>query len=442
MRARAWRIAVYVWALCMFCAGSAVLAPSWVLPLVVVLSVAGAGGLAWWVHRSVLEPAAYLTRTMKPNAEPQPLSRTVEVVASEYRDMLERLAAASRATSSRETALRHAGEGFVVLDEQARTEYANPAARTLLPNIEAGRRLGQPDLERIVALSDTTGRHLTEELTVRTPEARHVTARCVPLESGGSLLLIADRDEAHRLDRVRRDFVANVSHELKTPVASMRALAEVAAMAIDDGELGRAAGFVLRLEREAQRLGDLVTDLLDLSRVEAGQLLSKDEIDVRAVLEESAERCRPIADVKGVSMRIEGGAAWVQADRAQLGMALQNLVENAVRYSDHGTVSLRVEGGPDWTSVVVSDEGIGIPADELPRIFERFYRVDRARSRATGGTGLGLSIVRHVAENHGGRVEVRSELGLGSEFTLLIPSASAGPAAPPRAGGNGSGPAA
>jgi signal transduction histidine kinase len=236
-----------------------------------------------------------------------------------------------------------------------------------------------------------------------------------------STVAVPDMSESERLDRVRRDFVANVSHELKTPVATIRALAETAATALGSDDLDNAALFIERLGAESARLAGLVTDLLDLSRVEAGIDLRLAAIDVDALLREAADHARAGADEKELTVRVRPSGVVIEADAAQIAMALENLVENAVRYSERGEIVLTAEADGDHVTISVSDEGIGIPADEIPRIFERFYRVDKARSRATGGTGLGLAIVKHVVENHGGQVAVRSELGTGTQMMLRLP---------------------
>jgi two-component system sensor histidine kinase SenX3 len=205
-------------------------------------------------------------------------------------------------------------------------------------------------------------------------------------------------------------------------VAGIRALAETAATAFAADDLSTARRFIERLGTEAARLSGLVSDLLDLSRVEVGAELQLSSVQLAPLLTEAADRARPVAEVKGIELDVTSSDLVIEADASQLSMAVKNLVDNAVRYSEGGRVRIESESRSEWVAVTVTDQGIGIPSSEIPRIFERFYRVDKARSRATGGTGLGLAIVRHVAENHGGRVEVASELGGGSSFTLLLPS--------------------
>lgn len=232
-----------------------------------------------------------------------------------------------------------------------------------------------------------------------------------------------------RVNEIRRDFVANVSHELKTPATSLRLLAESLEEVIDE-DPKQARLFVGQLKSEAERLGQLVTDLLDLARLESSEGVENPElVDVRGVLMGVLSRTRRAARKKNISFdwRRFGRAAdyTVYGDETQLNSMFNNLVDNAVKYTLPGG-RIEVTGDSVETGVIVSitDTGIGIPEERLPRIFERFYRVDKDRSKATGGTGLGLSIVRHVAENHGGRITVESAIGEGTTFTIYLPRAT------------------
>jgi two-component system sensor histidine kinase SenX3 len=236
------------------------------------------------------------------------------------------------------------------------------------------------------------------------------------------LLVIRDVTESRRLDAIRRDFVTNASHELKTPAASIQAIAEtiLKAAADDPGAVTRFAG---QLEGEAARLSRIVADLLDLSRLESGSDAAE-PFHLDALVREEAQRFADIASDAGLTLSIETpGPAPVTGSAKDLSLLVRNLVDNAIRYSPRGPVRIRTEADGVTVTLSVADDGVGIPTKDLPRIFERFYRVDRARSRESGGTGLGLAIVKHVAENHGGSVSVRSELGRGSEFTVRLPQA-------------------
>jgi two-component system sensor histidine kinase SenX3 len=225
--------------------------------------------------------------------------------------------------------------------------------------------------------------------------------------------------------------VANISHELKTPVGALGLLAETMADETDADVLARMAE---RMQKEAFRVGRTIDDLLQLSQIEASELPVHHELTVSSVLDEVVERNRSAAELSCVDLVVEEPpeATTVVGDRRQLVSALSNLVENAVKYSDEGgAVVIRAVRRDGRTEIDVVDQGIGIPARDLERIFERFYRVDRARSRDTGGTGLGLAIVRHVAQNHQGEVRVSSLEGQGSTFTLSLPSpTSSEPTAP------------
>jgi two-component system, OmpR family, sensor histidine kinase SenX3 len=233
-------------------------------------------------------------------------------------------------------------------------------------------------------------------------------------------------DELNRVNKIRRDFVANVSHELKTPATSLRLLAESLEETIDKDPI-QARLFAAQLKKETERLSHLITDLLDLTRLESQERVENPTpVDVRGVLMTVLARMRRVARKKNITLQWKrfGRAAQytVHGDETQLTSMFTNLVDNAVKYTPPGG-RVEVTGGFEGSEIVirVSDTGIGIPQATLPRIFERFYRVDKARSKETGGTGLGLSIVKHIAENHGGRVTVESAPGEGSTFTVYLP---------------------
>lgn len=262
-------------------------------------------------------------------------------------------------------------------------------------------------------------------------EALAVSARVAPLGSRLVLLLVEDLTEARRIEAVRRDFVANVSHELKTPTGALSLLSEAVMDASDDPEaVTRFAG---RMQIEATRLTNLVQELIDLSRVQNDDPLEDAEpVRVEELVAEAIDRSRHAASTKQITMAAGGAADLrVWGNRGQLAAALGNLVENAVNYSPArtrvGIAARRVAApGGDLIEIAVTDQGIGISEKDRERVFERFYRVDPARSRATGGTGLGLAIVKHVAASHGGEVTMWSSEGQGSTFTLRLPEAGAG----------------
>ena len=257
-------------------------------------------------------------------------------------------------------------------------------------------------------------------------DALAVSARVAPLGSRLVLLLVEDLTEARRIEAVRRDFVANVSHELKTPVGALSLLSEAVMDASEDPEaVNRFAG---RMQIEATRLTSLVQELIDLSRVQNDDPLEDAEpVSVDALVVEAMDRCRHQAGTKNITMATGGpDGLKVWGNRSQLAAALGNLMENAVNYSPAHTrvgIAARRVSSPSGhlIEIAVTDQGIGISDKDKDRIFERFYRVDPARSRATGGTGLGLAIVKHVVASHGGEVLVWSAEGQGSTFTLRLP---------------------
>lgn len=254
------------------------------------------------------------------------------------------------------------------------------------------------------------------------PPLKVIDVRASPLRGGGALVVIEDVSERVRLDAVRTDFVANISHELKTPVGALAVLAETI---IDEEDLDVVHRLATKAMNEALRAATSIDDLLELSRIELGGAALREPVDVSGVLQEVVERTGASAEQRRINIRSAPvlPALMAVGDRRQLVSALGNLVDNAVKYSEPGGdvhISAVQEG--DRIAFEVRDGGIGIPARDLDRIFERFYRVDRARSRGTGGTGLGLAIVRHVVNNHEGDVRVQSIEGEGSTFTMRVPA--------------------
>ena len=358
------------------------------------------------------------------------LSRRVGRAEQHLRQMKQQEEAGSQERTRLEGALRAAGFGVLVTDAAGKVLFANPAA---LPYLSG--QPGEAAVESGVAEAVTDALRRREaqsrELELHLPRRRAVRLEAVPLtgETGeplGAVAYVADVTEERRVEAMRRDFVAAVGHELKTPLGALSLLAETLAAHADDPVA--AADLAGRLQTETQRLARLVDDMLDLSQVEE-PLAESDPVPVADLVAEVVEAARLEAARRGSQLIVEEGPAGlsVPGNRHQLRAMLANLVDNAVKYSDPqpGRTSPRVwvrsrEEG-EWMVLEVEDEGIGIPEGHLERIFERFYRVDRARSRATGGTGLGLSIVRHVALNHGGEVGAESRLGEGSRFWVRLP---------------------
>jgi len=333
-------------------------------------------------------------------------------------------------------------DGVLLLDGAGRLLIANPAARSwfglpddLRPGLPLKRVLGVPQVSALAEQAAEARAPVVGNLTLVFPEPRTLALRAFPLADRGPtgriVVTMTDITQRRRLEVLRRDFVANASHELKTPVAAVRALAETLLTALpDDPEAGRR--FAERIGREAERLDLLTRDLLDLSRVERGAL-DVEPVDLVGLVKEVVGGYADRAEERRIklSTEVEPGVA-LRGDRAQLGLLLSNLIDNALHYTPaKGAVCVRLNAAESRAVLQVHDTGQGIPAGELSRVFERFYRVDKARTRQTGGTGLGLAIVRHVAEAHGGTVRVDSELGRGSTFTVALPVA--GPPPPPAA---------
>jgi two-component system, OmpR family, sensor histidine kinase SenX3 len=254
-----------------------------------------------------------------------------------------------------------------------------------------------------------------------------LTARVAPLAGDLIVILADDLTAARRIEQTRRDFVANISHELKTPIGAISLLSEAVEDAADDPAAVRK--FASRMSVESARLNDLVGQVIELSRLQADDPLGNpEEVDIDEMIAEAVDRCQVDAEQHGVTLTVAGATGCrVLGNGRQLSVAVGNLVENAVVYSDPGArvvVAAHTQArlDDDYVEITVTDSGIGIPPAELERIFERFYRVDYARSRANGGTGLGLSIVKHIAAAHGGEVKVWSQAGQGSTFTIRMPA--------------------
>ncbi|GAA3727907.1 two-component system sensor histidine kinase SenX3 [Spinactinospora alkalitolerans] len=313
----------------------------------------------------------------------------------------------------------------VVLDSADRVLRASSAARAF--GIVRGEELVIGDLLALArhVRRDGVIRETEIEVAVRKfgPDSTSFAVRVAPLGGTGLVLVLAeDQTERRRVEAVRRDFVANISHELKTPVGALSLLAETVADASDDPEAVRR--FTGRMQQEAARLTSVIQDLITLSRIQGAEPMAEpDEIEIETVVEEALDAVRMAADSKEIELIASGTEGMVvMGDEGLLVTAMRNLVANAVAYSPERTrVSVSVGSTDTTVDISVADQGIGIPQQDLERIFERFYRVDAARSRATGGTGLGLAIVKHITTHHRGEVTVWSKEGSGSTFTLRLP---------------------
>jgi two-component system sensor histidine kinase SenX3 len=328
--------------------------------------------------------------------------------------------------------------GLLVLDADDAVVLANPAAHAL--GVVARDGIDSPVLAALIAEARASGDdqdtvfdvppRAEAPLTRPRPDRESTAIRARTMRLGGDghiAIVLDDVSENRRVDAVRRDFVANVSHELKTPVGALHVLAEAVAAASEDPVAVRR--FASRMTHESSRLARLVQEIIDLSRLQgADPLPDPVPVSVAGVLAEALDRTRLAAQTREIAVAVIGAAEHeVLGDEGQLATAVANLIDNAVTYSPQGTrVVVGVRLVESTVEISVADEGIGIAEKDLERVFERFYRADPARSRATGGTGLGLAIVKHVATNHGGSVGVWSAEGAGSTFTLRLPVHAAG----------------
>ncbi len=288
-----------------------------------------------------------------------------------------------------------------------------------------GKVLAVDDLADLVRTVRRDGQIRETEFVLahgRASQPIHVTARVAPLSSRLVLALVEDRTRERRVEAIRRDFVANVSHELKTPVGAINLLAEAVQEASGDAEaVERFAG---RMQKESERLTHLVQQIIELSRLQGDDPLEAPApVDVDKVVDSAVDQSAIDADTRNIEVVRDGERGLeVLGNAEQITVAVGNLVANAIAYSPkNAKVVVGAKADDLRVDITVTDQGIGIPADEVDRIFERFYRVDPARHRSTGGTGLGLSIVKHVAASHGGEVRVWSVQGQGSSFTLSLP---------------------
>jgi two-component system, OmpR family, sensor histidine kinase SenX3 len=307
--------------------------------------------------------------------------------------------------------------------------WSHPALEAL--RIVRRRGIGVSEVAAMVESARASDQVVQRDMSVKRPGRRQprlsLRVRVSPMTDGSAFVLVEDMTEAERLDHVRRDFVANVSHELKTPIGALSLLAEAVAEGHDDPDA--VTHFAARMLAETRRLTMLVNDLMDLSRLEGiDPLHPMEPVSVDDVVSQACDDVRLLAREKSIRF-LRGGVTGlsVLGVESQVTTAVRNLLLNAVNYSPANTKVAVTTGHADGlVTIAVTDQGIGIPPGELDRIFERFYRVDQARSRDTGGTGLGLAIVKHVCANHGGHCDVWSRVGEGSTFTIRLPELGEG----------------
>lgn len=410
----------------------------WLLAAALVIAVF----IAAWASAAASRPVAELSEVAGRMAagnlsvEVPEVPGDLQVLANSLTTLRNQMRARIDALEAEQRTLRTTLDGLtdaVFLLDLGMIQYANGAAGRLFRAPATGwrrldiRKAGLPEPVSAAIVSGLGGSQ--PRATELDPDPRGTTYRLlvVPLDGNRAVAVVSDVTERARLDRVRRDFVANASHELKTPVAGIQLLAESAENASSDGDIDMALVFTRQIEAEAARLKRLVGDLLDLSRLdsapEPGSIA-----DIRLAVENAIVSHRSTATRKGLVLEadlsaVRGQDVFAAADVTDVAIAFDNLVDNAIAYTETGTIRVRVKANDAHVTVRVSDTGPGIAEEHLPRLFERFYRVDRARSRESGGTGLGLALVKHVVERSGGSVTVDSAVGEGTTFTVRLPRA-------------------
>lgn len=418
------------------------------IPEVAILSLLAIGAVATvsslFLTRTLVGPISRMTSFARRLSEGHLSERApikgggeLEELAISLNRMAESLEKSVRELSSEKNKLQlivdRMTDGIFLLDRDGLVMLANPSAKKILrlPKEEIeGRCLGDvvpsPQIEKLVRGSAVKGKVAELELEISFPRRRRLKLTSLPLvddgEIIGALLIAQDRTGQRRLEKMRRDFVANVSHELKTPITGLKLLAETLLRSTDDEEAVRR--FAGKLLGDMDRLARLVDDLLVLSSLEAPEKkMERRPVPIGEIATEVAESYVDLASGKGLALTksIDEGLAPIEGDSRLLRTLVENLVENAVKYTSKGRVEIRVFEDNGKVVLSVADTGPGIGNADIPRVFERFYRVDKGRSKETGGTGLGLSIVKHIAENHGAKVRVESELGVGSTFYVEFP---------------------
>ncbi|OFW61896.1 MAG: hypothetical protein A2133_03075 [Actinobacteria bacterium RBG_16_64_13] len=440
------------------------LAASWRIPLIVwAVLLLPTIAVAYFLTRSITNPLERLRQmtaqvasgdfthrtSVHRNDELGELGQSLNSMAAQLEARDGQLGAEMERSSQVLTAM---SEGVLLLEADGRLLRSNPGAERML-GVDLAGMVGSPlvlaarsfPARMLAEKAQKAGRAITEVLEL--PNGRSLTVEVVPLQSPGrqasgtsssqaqggqTLFVVRDETARRATELMRRDFATNVSHELKTPLAGLSLLAETLHDTVrEDPE--QAEKFVARLSAEIDRLVELTNDLLTLSRLEEPEAVAGASflpVDLTPLALDMADEVRPQADAKRHELAVETPSkSVVNGDDVALRTLIRNLLENAIRYTEPGGhIALRLRadqdpGGHEWAVLSVIDDGVGIPLADQKRVFERFYRVDKARSRETGGTGLGLSIVRHVAERHGGRVELESTVGVGSTFTVRLPRA-------------------
>ncbi|OAT81786.1 two-component system histidine kinase PnpS [Desulfotomaculum copahuensis] len=404
--------------------------------------------LAWLLYRRVVAPLSEINETAREMARGR-LDRELHLysrdeigqLANSVNEMARQLRRTiNQITEEKDRAraiLNSMADGVIALDRQGQVLLVNPVVEEIF-NIKQEDCQGKNilgvirnfDLELLLERALKTQQPLTREIKIIAPEPRIFRLHATPLEEadrekGGVVVLLRDVTERKKLDDMRSEFVANVSHELRTPLTSIRGFLETLLDgALDDRETAR--HFLEIMSAETERLTRLIDDLLDLSKIEERRVVHRwQPVDMIDVISRVLSMFRPQAREKNITLlsRLPSGLPVVQGDPDMLAQVLINLVDNALKYTPGGgQVTVSAAAADGRLEVSVADTGVGIPAESLPRIFERFYRVDKARSRELGGIGIGLAIVKHIIRAHGGKIQVESTPGRGSVFSFTLPA--------------------
>jgi len=390
--------------------------------LVWMLMLVGAAIPPIWLYRKVLG----LSNALEQNAAA--VRHEVDV---EYRQRLHVLGVEK---ARLDAILRHMADGILLVDSKKRIQMLNPAAEQML-SISAREAIGKDhleithhfDLDERLARVLRSGEPESLEIRRAQPDLQVLEARLAlagATTDSGVLIMLRDITRSRQLEQMRTEFVSNVTHELRTPLTAIRGFAETLLEgALEEPET--AHHFVEIMKRESDHLGALIEDLLDLSRIESGKFkMRRGHVLLQDLIPDTLDRLAPRAEQKEQRLTVEVSPdlPYIEGDAARLSQVLVNLVDNAIKYTPaRGAVHAKAFQNQDGIILQISDTGVGIPQPDLARVFERFYRVDKARTRATGGTGLGLSIVKHIVDSHGGRITVESEVGVGTTFTVTLP---------------------
>ena len=412
------------------------------LPLLILATLIGwlFGSIAWslmgeplnkirtWIKMIPDDSAVFSKR----DSDIADIAGALEAARDQFNNTLSELAADKQRA---ELILDNMRDGVLLIDSQNQVVLANPAAEKIFERSKKELisrpliyTLHSKELDKLIHRVIEKGEEEEADINIFLPKERRLRAVALPVYDekrlSAVLTVFQDITKRHRIDAVRRDFVANVSHELKTPVAGVNLLAESLQASVDIDNKA-AKNFSTKLGREAKLLVQLVSDLLDLSQLESPEMKPMfAPLSLSALTKKIVVGFAEKAADKGISLRTEIplGLGKINGNRDQLKLMIRNLIENAIHYTPTGgDVLIKTETEDPFIVLEIVDTGIGIPADDLGRVFERFYRVDKARSRETGGTGLGLSIAKHVIDNHGGKIELVSTIGLGSKFKVFLP---------------------